>query len=472
MSPQDKSHPVNAQLGLWDAVSIIVGIVIGTSIYQTAPLIFSLSNNPWTALGVWALGGFLSLVGALCYAELATAYPRSGGDYVYLTRAFGSIIGFLFGWAQIVVILTGSIGMMGFVFGDYAVQLWDLPKERAVQLAFAAVLGLALLNVLGVVLGKWVQNLLSLAKVLGLGGIIISGFGWGTSHAATWPAPSVELNAPLGVALILVLYAYGGWNDAAFVAADLRDRRQIPKALLIGTGLVTIVYLLVNFAYLQGLGYDGAKESKAIASDVLHLSLGRFGFKAMCVLVMISALGAINGLIFTGSRVCSALGAEHSVFAMLGRWHPKLGSPLWSLLTLAAVSLAMIVGVGTDAGQNAIDSALSAITGHTIPWQKYDGGFTTLFAGTAPVFWTFFLLTGLSIFVLRMKDAHVERPFRIPLYPLVPLVFCAMCGYGIYSSMTYAKWVSLLGWIPLAVGVPLFLVSRYRPTEASSPASQ
>ncbi len=466
MASSDKSHPVHAQLGLWDAVSIIVGIVIGTSIYQTAPTIFQNVESPWMGLGVWALGGFLSLIGALCYAELATAYPRSGGDYVYLTRAFGSITGFLFGWAQIVVILTGSIGMMGFVFGDYAVQLWELPKERAVQLAFAAVLGLALLNVLGVVLGKWVQNLLSLAKVLGLGGIVISGLLWGKVSGTTMP--SEPSDPSFGLALILVLYAYGGWNDAAFVAADLRDRRQIPRALLLGTGLVTVVYLLVNFAYLQGLGFQGARKADAIAAKVLELPLDRVGFKAMCILVMISALGAINGLIFTGSRVCSALGAEHSVFAALGRWHPKLGSPLWSLLTLAVASLVMIVGVGTEAGQHAIDSALTAVGIPAIPWGQYFGGFNTLFAGTAPVFWTFFLLTGLSIFVLRAKDAQVERPFRIPLFPIVPLIFCGMCGYGIYASMVYAKWVSLLGWIPLAVGLPLFLISRYRPVEGGT----
>src|SRR5438132_5380290 len=178
-------QPVQAQLGLWDAVSIIIGIVIGAGIYETPPLIFKNVSGPWEGVGVWALGGLLSLVGALCYAELASTYPRSGGDYVYLTRAFGPWMGFLFGWAQLVVIRTGNIAMMAYVFADYAIRLWDFgagnPRwftetEVAFLYAATAVTVLALLNILGVVFGKGTQNVLTAAKVLGLGGILVAGF--------------------------------------------------------------------------------------------------------------------------------------------------------------------------------------------------------------------------------------------------------------------------------------------------------
>src|SRR5438876_10618241 len=157
-------QPIQAQLGLWDAVSIIIGIVIGAGIYETPPLIFQNVHGPWEGLGVWALGGLLSLIGALCYAELATTYPRSGGDYVYLTRAFGPWMGFLFGWAQLVVIRTGNIGMMAYVFADYAVRLWDFGQDAALIYAVLSVSILSFLNILGIVFGKGTQNLLTLAK--------------------------------------------------------------------------------------------------------------------------------------------------------------------------------------------------------------------------------------------------------------------------------------------------------------------
>src|SRR5947209_5607979 len=177
--PPERAVP--APLGLWDAVSIIVGIVVGVGIFETPPDVFGSVSGPGVALGVWALCGLLALVGALCYAELASTYPRSGGDYVYLGRAFGPWLGFLFAWAQLAVILTGSIGMLAFVFGDYAVRLWGLPPERAVAFAAGAVAALSLVNLLGVVVGKGTQNVLTALKVVGLGGILVAGF--------FWPAP-------------------------------------------------------------------------------------------------------------------------------------------------------------------------------------------------------------------------------------------------------------------------------------------
>src|SRR5437762_389498 len=219
--PRNDPQPIQAQLGLWDAVSIIIGIVIGAGIYETPPLIFKMVPGPWWGMGVWALGGLLSLAGALCYAELASTYPRSGGDYVYLTRAFGPWLGFLFGWAQLVVIRTGNIGMMAYVFADYAIRLWDFGQGEprrldATQVTFVyavvAVTVLSVLNILGVVFGKGTQNVLTAAKVLGLGGILVAGF----LSPAGVSAPVKESNGvSLGLAMVLVLYTYGGWNDAA-----------------------------------------------------------------------------------------------------------------------------------------------------------------------------------------------------------------------------------------------------------------
>jgi amino acid transporter len=561
--PRQDRQPVRPQLGLWDAVSIIIGIVIGAAIFKSPQFIMNNVSGPSWGLAAWALGGVLSLIGALCYAELASTYPRSGGDYVYLSRAYGSWCGFLFGWAQLAVILTASIGTMAFVFGDYALTLWKPPgtvvsdehaavvktltkeqndlldklrepaqkatpeqlealnalspeqrelldqyrprgtgvepqeldllrtlspgqvaalqevKQRDLArdlwtalLAAAAVVVLTVTNILGVVLGKWTQNLLSLLKVVGLGAIVYTGFKYGSHTDITAFTNPVSKEASFGLAMIFVLYAFGGWNDAAFVTAEVRNRRNIVRALLLGTAAITVIYLAVNVAYLLALGFDGMRQSWTVAADVGKLAFPddpERGATAISVLVLVSALGAINGLVFTGSRVYSTLGAEHSVFALLGRWSPRLGSPVWALLIQAAISLAMIVGVGTAPGRYAIDWCMINLGLASMPWKQYFGGFDTLVSGTAPVFWGFFLLSGLSLFALRQQDRHIARPFSVPLFPLLPLIFCGMCFYMLYKAIAYAQYISLIGVIPLAVGLPLYRLSKRREPEADQP---
>ncbi|MFN4260998.1 MAG: APC family permease [Gemmataceae bacterium] len=458
---KDQSQPIQAQLGLWDAVSIIVGIVIGASIFKTPPLIMNNVATPWMGLGVWALGGLLSLIGALCYAELATAYPRSGGDYVYLTRAFGPWCGFLFGWAQLAILLTSSTGMMGFIFADYAVDLWSLERQYAVWFALAAVTVLTAMNLLGVMAGKWTQNILSLAKVLGLVGIAWAGFAYGSVQGITQAAPQTSVN--FGLAMIFVLYAYGGWNDAAFVAAEIRRRRNIARCLILGTLIITLIYLLVNTGYLMALGFDGVRGAEtAVAAAVLRQPLGAEAAKAMNILVMISALGAINGLIFTGSRVYSSMGADYRFFSLLGQWHPRLKTPIYSLLAQWVICVLMIFGVGTQWGRDAINAGLVFIRLEPLPWDKYFGGFDTLLAMTAPVFWAFFLLTGLSLFALRQRDPDTERPFLVPLFPVLPLIFCGTCFFMMYSALDYAGTLALFGAFPLLIGLLLYYASPER----------
>jgi amino acid transporter len=270
------------------------------------------------------------------------------------------------------------------------------------------------------------------------------------------------------VAMILVLYAFGGWNDAAFVAADLKDRRNIPKALLLGTAGITVIYLLVNFSYILGLGFDEARKFRpTIAADVLKNAFGDFGGKLICVIVMTSALGAMNGLIYTGSRVYLSLGKEHRVFAFLGYWNQTLKSPIFSLIAQALVTISMILIVGTATGRDRVDDILQSVGLPKIPWGQYFGGFNTLFAGGAPVFWIFFLLTGFSMFALRARDPNIPRPFMLkaPWYPILPIIFCGMCLFGFWSAMSYAGWVSLLGFVPLFLGLPLYWLSGQAPVE-------
>jgi amino acid transporter len=450
------------RLGLWDAVSIIVGIVVGTSIFRSPTLVFQAMPGPWEALGVWLVGGVLCLFGAVCYAELATTYPRNGGDYEYLTRAYGRPIGFLFGWAQLSVVLTGSIGAMAYAFADYAGKLWEMPPGSTAWLAAAAVAGLTAVNLLGMVAGKSLQNALTLAKILGLGAVVAAALYWGRADSTAAVAGSSGMaGAGIGLALVFVLYAYGGWNDAVFVAAEVRDvRRNLPRALIFGIAGITVVYLALNAAYLAVLGFEGARQSATPAADVLTHAVGTWGGQAITVLVIISTLGAINGMILAGSHVYATVGEDHRVFAWLGKWNVRAGAPTAALVVQASIALLLIVAVGTPQGCRAIDGALVSIGLAALPWDEYFGGFETLVAGTAPVFWAFFLLTGLSVFILRVKDPLKPRPYRVPWFPLPPVVFCCTCGYMLYSSLAYAKLLSVIGLAPLAVGLPLYWVSN------------
>jgi amino acid transporter len=192
----------------------------------------------------------------------------------------------------------------------------------------------------------------------------------------------------------------------------------------------------------------------------------------MSILVMVSALGAINGLIFTGSRVYSTLGGDYGLFAWLGKWNPRFGSPLGALLTQAVITLAMIGAVGTEVGRNTLNDGLQRAGLPPLPWSDYDGGFGTLVAGSAPVFWGFFLLSGLSLFALRERDPNIERPFKVPLFPLLPIIFCGTCFYMLYAAIDYAKMLALIGALPLIVGLPLYWISSKRANPEEPPASE
>lgn len=457
-SPDDAASK-RASLGLWDVVSIMLGIVVGAGIYETPPIVLRNVSGPWQALAAWALGGGMSLVGAFCLAELAAAYPRSGGDYVYLTRAFGPWLGFLFAWFQLSVVRAANIAMMAFVFADYAAQMRNIPDEWRWVPAVAVVLILTALNLLGIIFGKRTQNVLTLAKVIGLGCVLVVGFLSGEWRVASGEQivlatrSSPLATSSFATAMVLVFLTYGGWNDAVFVAAEVRGGpRSIARALLLGTAAITLLYLLLNAAYLWGLGFDQARQSPAIAADLLKHRLGEWGGRAISVLVMVSALGAINGMLFSGARVYASLGADHPVFAWLGRVHGRTRAPWGALLAQSAISLGLIGVVGTLPGRAWVNDSLTAAGLPAVKWAGR-GGFEVLSVVTTPVFWLFFLFTGLSIFVLRQRDPHLPRPFTVPLYPELPLLFCIICTYMIYAGIEFARSIQLLGSLFVVAGV-------------------
>ncbi len=452
-APSPSSAAPRRELTLLDSTSIIVGIVIGAGIYEATPLIASSVTSTLWLIFMWLVGGLMALIGALCYAELTTAYPKEGGDYVYLTRAFGRRIGFVFSWAQFWVVRPGSIGAMAYIFGRYANELW--PLDAWVGQAFprmtyaaAAIVVLSLLNILGVREGKWTQNILTVIKVVGLLAIFAVAL-LAAEPAAVGPvAQQVERPGDFRLALILILFTYGGWNDMAYVAAEVRNpQKNLVRALVLGTSAITAIYVLVTIAFLHMLGFDGVRNASAVAAQAVEGPLGPWGVRAISVLICISCLGAINGMVFTGARIYYATGTEHPLFARLGVWSERFGTPARSLVLQAAVTLALVVGFGLGT----------------------EDGFTKMVIFTTPVFWFFFLLTGISLFVLRHKDRQTPRPYRVLAYPVTPIVFCLSCLFMLYTSLDYAwdNWSAEAFWslALLAAGfvVSLLVVRSDRP---------
>ncbi len=418
------AHPVateaapRRELSLFDSVCIIGGVIIGAGIYESTPLVAQNVTDGSTLILAWLLGGVLSLVGALCYAELATAYPREGGDYVYLTEALGRRCGFLFAWAQLWVVRPGSIGAMAYVFARYANRLCPLGDGHSALVvhAVAAIVVLTGINVLGIHEGRWTQNVLTTVKFLGLGIVCAVGLFFGGAAERAVPSQSAINTPNFGQAMILVLFVYGGWNEMAYVGAEVRDpRKNILRALVLGTLAVTAIYLLANLAFLRALGFEQVRRSADVAGNVLQQSFGQGSSRFIQLLIAVSALGAIQGMIFTGARIYYAMGQDHRLYAWLGRWNSRYGTPIRSLLVQAAITLALVIGFG---------------------WTK--GGFSALVNFTTPVFWIFFCLVAVSLIVLRYRRPELQRPYRVPWYPVLPLVFCLSCLLMVYASLSWA----------------------------------
>ncbi len=424
-----------------DAVALIVGLVIGAGIFETPALVAVNTGSASVALLTWLLGGVISLVGALCYAELAATYPHPGGNYYYFQRAFGQRVAFLFAWARMTVIQTGSIAILAFVFGDYASQLLRLGEYSSSLYAGGAIALLTGLNLLGIQQGKWTQNWLTAAKVLGFLLVIIIGLAF-TSGPESAPS-NPEPQGTFGLAMIFVLLTYGGWNEAAYISAELRQvGHNMVRVLLWSLGIITGIYLLTNWAFLQGLGLAGTAGSEAVAADLMRRAVGEPGAVFISFLIVVSALGAANATIVTGARTNYALGRDFSLFHFLGHWREGTHTPTSALLVQGAITLGLVL-LGTLTRQ----------------------GFETMVDYTAPVFWFFFLLSGVSLLVLRVREPEIIRPFQVPLYPLTPLLFCAICVYMLQSSLTYTGFGALVGVVVLLMGVPLLVLARLRRDE-------
>jgi len=443
MSTENTAAAPRQTLSVMDACAMIVGLIVGAGIFGTPAIVAGAVGDESTLYAVWIAGGIFSIIGALCYAELATAFPSAGGEYHFIQRAFGNSLAFLYGWARMTVIVAGSIAVFAYLFGDYMSRVINLGAHSSAIWAALVVVVLTYVNYRGIREGKVTQDIFTVLEVGGLVLIVVAGlFLAGPPPAATPAAAGAGqpwyMGAGIGSAMIFVLFTYGGWNDAAYISAEVRNReRNMARALLLAIGVVTLLYVLVNAAYLKGLGYDAMARSNAVAADLLKAVWGTTGEKLIAVMIAIAALTSVNGSMIVGARSNYALGRDWPLLGYLGRWHEASGSPRNAMLVQGAIAL-VLVGFGAI--------------------QKT--GFKGLVEYSLPVFWGFFLLTGIALFVLRAKEPDAPRPFRVPWYPVLPALFVLMCGYLLYSSLTYHRAHALVGLGVLAAGAVVLMIAR------------
>jgi amino acid transporter len=358
-----------------------------------------------------------------------------------LHRAFGRNISFIYGWSRATIINTGSIALLAFVFGDYMSTLVNLGAYSSAIWALFIVIFLTAVNLAGIHASSRIQDWLTATEVIGLLAVIAAGF-WvdaPASGAIQWfaqaPAPS-----QWGLCLVFVLLTFGGWNEAAYISAEVKGGpRTMVWVILVSMVILTIIYMLVNTALLLGLGLSGLSQSKTAASDLLGFAFGPWAQKALGLFVAIAALTSINATMFVGARTNFAVGSDWKALRKLGQWQLDIGSPKQALLLQALISISLIA-LGT---------------------QEADG-FSAMVEFTAPVFWGFLFMVGLALLWLRQSDPNTTRPFKVPLYPVLPLIFCAACAWLTYSSITYAisqKAIHVSMWL-IASGVLTSLILR------------
>jgi APA family basic amino acid/polyamine antiporter len=432
------AYPSRATLSVFDAVTILVGLVVGIGIFRTPSIVANSVSSEWMFMLVWVVGGAVTLVGALCYAELSAAHPDTGGEYHFLARAYGRPLAMLFGWARCTVIQTGAIAAVAFLLGDYLTQVMPLGPHGPALYAALAVIVLTAVNAIGTAEGKNLQIVVTFLQLAIIATIIVVGLigpPAPVNHNTLAVPPGT---AALGMAMIFVLLTYGGWNEAAYLSGELRDApRNIARVLTIGTLVLITFYVLTNLALLSVLGLDGLRASDAVATDMMRAAAGPSAELIVTLAVVVAAVSTLNATIFTGARAFHAMGRDITAVRWLGVWNERGRTPANGQIVQGALALVLI--------------AVGAFT---------RDGFKAMVDFTAPVFWAFLLLVGGALFVLRWREPRRALPYRVPCYPLTPIVFCLTCLYMLYASLVYTGAAAWIGLAVLASGIPVLYFQR------------
>lgn len=410
---------------------VVIGGIIGAGIFINPYLVARTLDTPWLVLAAWAAGGAVALAGAFAYAELGRRLPRAGGQYVYLGEAWHPLVGFLYGWALLLLIETGAMAAVAITFAEYALRLTGTTGGSPRLVAVSAIVLLTVVNYLGVKPGSRVLNVFVVLKVATLAALIV--LAWTTPAAPDWLARGRADETPsglvaFGAAMIPVLFAYGGWQTANYLAEEMRDpRRHLPVSLIAGTIVVVVIYVLINVAYLRSLGLDGLAATTTPAAAAAGLWLGAAGERFIAAAIAISTFGFLNHAILSATRVYYAMGADRTFLPVFGRINRRFGTP----------SVAIVAQSGW-----AIALTMTGTYGELLE--------TVVFAD-----WIFFGLTVAGLFVLRHRGPG-KPGYRMPGFPWLPGAFVLVALAVVVSSILAAPVRSAVGAGLILVGVPVF----------------
>jgi len=432
-------NELRRSLGFTDLMLITIGTVIGSGIYLVPSLVLrQTAGHTGLAFTVWAVAGFLSLLGALTYAELGAMKPEAGGLYAYLRDAFGPLPAFLYGWASFLVIASGSIAALAVAFANYLSPLLPFRVPGPI-ISLVVILVVALINIRGTRGSATVQNWTTGAKfgVLFLLSAVLTLRGTGGAGLPTAPieVPNGSLAAGFGAAMIGVLWAYEGWQYVTFSAGEAKDpQRTFPRAISIATFLLIVLYLMANLGYVRALGPAGVANSQRVAADAIGTILGPVAGAVVSALILVSIFSALNGLILTTPRMYYAMARDGLFFQKLTSVHPRFGTPAFAIVTLTAWG------------------ALLAASGTFSQLLTY-----AVFTG-----WIFYALGALAVMMLRRSEPNAVRPFRVPGYPVTPILFVVAAIALVINTIVTQPGISSIGLGFVALGAPVFFIWRSR----------
>jgi amino acid transporter len=431
------------RLGLWSAIGVAIGIIIGGGIYRTPAVIATRVPDASAMLLVWIIGGLIVLCGALTIAELAAALPETGGLYVYLREGWGRPVAFLYGWAELVLIRAAALGGISSVFGEYALRVAGVDPvahgDWADYLAAGAIMFAGTVNIVGVNLGALFASLSTVTKYGALVVLVVASFLLGSGAGATWShldASTGPVEAGMfGLALISVLWAYDGFADVSFASGEVKDpQRNLPRAILGSTLAIIAIYLSANLAYVYVNGLPRMQASRLVAADTMGALFGQAGAASIAVVVMVSTFGALIGSMLAAPRVFFALADDGLFFRRIAAVHPRFGTPH------VAITLTMLLGVAmvlTQTFEQLTDTFVLAM-------------------------WPFYALSVAAIYRLRWLRPDLPRPYVAWGYPVLPAVFVAGALYLIFNALvTDPFWTSMVFGITLA-GWPVYRLAFSR----------
>ena len=430
--PIESANAYVRRLNTWDAAMIVIGGVIGAGIFRTPATVAERTSSGTQVLILWAIGGLLTLAGVLCYAELGARRPQAGGTYVYLREAFGQLPAFLFGWTMALINYPGSVAAVATTFADYFCAAIGLPLLYVKPVAVGAIAFIVGVNLFGIRAGAWVQNIFTVLKLAAIALLVVVGLVLARGHLGIALAPDtahpVSSWAFLG-ALLPVLFAYGGFHYLNDLAGEVRNpQRTLPRALGMGMAGVVICYVLVNLAYLAGLGHAGLATSQAPAADLMRRLFGESGATVIAVGIACSTFGYCNIAIAGGARVLQTMGADGMFFSAVGRIEPRTRAPQIALAVL---------------GLWAIVLTLSGSFGQLLDYTTVGEWLAHVF-GIATLFW------------YRRHFINQPSPYRVPFYPLLPLVFVVTVSSVIVATAIHTPGDAGMSLLIIALGVPVY----------------